>query len=121
MAVLEGVAGSWKEVGDHLGVPDATRHLIDSDDASDEEKLRACVLYWLHRDPLASWRMLTWRLDYSNNSDVKEVVDETRGYAEKLTGQCYATAPIAMSTIPQFPAMLQYLGGPIAMSNAALQ
>jgi hypothetical protein len=88
MAVLEGVAGRWEGVGSWLDVPEVMMNIIDSDYVSDEEKLRACVFYWVHHDPYASWRKLVWRLDNSGSPDLKEVADEMGGLKEGLTGQC---------------------------------
>ena len=90
MAVLEGVAGRWRRVGTRLRVPDAVLDLIASECTSDSECLRKALRYWIQRDPLASWRQLISRLDWS---DLVRVADGVRSLAEELTGQCYSAVP----------------------------
>ena len=93
MAVLGGVAGRWRGVGDRLCVPSAVLDLIASECTSDSECLRKALRYWIQRDPLASWRRLIWRLDRSGDADVRRVADGVRSLAEELTGQCYSAVP----------------------------
>ena len=87
MDVLEGVASLWWKVGDTLYLPYTTLEVIESESVSDVERLRAVLRYWLQHDPHASWRMLIWRLDYSQ---MIGVADNIRNYAEPLAGQYYA-------------------------------
>ena len=82
MAVLETLP--WRKVGDILYVPDSKLDAIDADHTTDEGKKGAVIRYWLLRDPYASWRILIWRLDAYEKSDI---ADRMRNYAEKQTGQ----------------------------------
>ena len=93
--VLGGVTGRWREVGAWLRVPDAVLGLIASECTSDSECLRKALRYWIQRDPLASWRQLTYCLDLSINisADLNRVADDVRHLAEELTGQCYSAVP----------------------------
>ena len=93
MAVVGGVAGRWRRVGAGLYVPDAVLDLIASECTSDSECLRKALRYWIQRDPLASWRQLLWRLDWSGKADLVRVADDVRSLAEELTGQCYNAVP----------------------------
>ena len=93
MAVLGGVAGRWRDVGDELCVPRAVLDLIASECTSDSECLRKALRYWIQRDPLASWRGLIWMLDWSDDADIRRVADDVRSLAEELTGQCYSAVP----------------------------
>ena len=87
MAVLEGVAERWSDIGEELYVPHATLDFISSEGGSEVDHLRAVVRYWLLRDPLASWRRLMWQLDQSDYHHLCAVAGSIRSYAEKLTGQ----------------------------------
>ena len=93
MAVLGGVAGSWRGVGTRLFVPRAVLDLIASECTSDSECLRKALRYWIQRDPLASWRRLIVGLDWSGDYDLVGVADGVRHLAEELTGQCYSAVP----------------------------
>ena len=93
MAMLGGVAGRWRRVGAELRVPDAVLDLIASECTSDSECLRKALRYWIQRDPLASWRQLIARLDWSLDVDLVRVADGVRSLAEELTGQCYSAVP----------------------------
>ena len=93
MAMLGGVAGRWRDVGAELCVPRAVLDLIASECTSDSECLRKALRYWIQRDPLASWRRLIHRLDWSVDDDVRRVADDVRSLAEELTGQCYSAVP----------------------------
>ena len=96
MAVLGGVAGSWRDVGTRLRVPNAFLHLIASECTSDSECLRKALRYWIQRDPHASWRGLIYLLDRSGDDDLAGVADGVRHLAEELTGQCYSAVPLLM-------------------------
>ena len=93
MAVLGGVAGWWRRVGDKLRVPRAVLDLIASECTSDSECLRKALRYWIQRDPLASWRRLIYWFDRSEDADVRRVADDMRSLAEELTGQRYSAVP----------------------------
>ena len=94
MAVLGGVAGRWRRVGAQLYVPKAVMDLIASECTSESECLRKALRYWIQRDPLASWRQLIWRLDWSEDADMRSsVADDVRSLAEELSGQCYSAVP----------------------------
>ena len=93
MTVLGGIAGRWRRVGVQLRVPDAVLDLIASECTSDSECLRKALRYWIQRDPLASWRQLIARLDWSLDVDLVRVADGVRSLAEELTGQCYSAVP----------------------------
>ena len=93
MAVLGGVVGRWKSVGNQLRVPRAVRELISSECTSDSECLRNALHCWIQRDPLASWRRLILWFDWSMNAHLMRVADDVRGLAEELTGQCYSAVP----------------------------
>ena len=93
MAVLGGVAGSWRDVGYLLDVPGAVLDLIASECTSDSECLRKALRYWIQRDPHASWRGLIVGLDWSEGDDLVRVADDVRSLAEELTGQCYSAVP----------------------------
>ena len=93
MAVLGGVAGKWRWVGDQVGVPRAVLDLIASECTSDFECLRKALRYWIQRDPHASWRWLMHWLHWSEDADLRRVADGMRSLAEELTGQCYSAVP----------------------------
>ena len=84
-------------MGDQLEVPDAVMDLIASECISDSECLRKALRYWIQRDPLASWRRLISRLDWSDG-DIRRVAHDVRSLAEELTGQCYSVVPQCMLT-----------------------
>ena len=86
MSVLEGLAVKWEEVGGVLDVPRATREAIRSENSTDAERLHAIVIFWLMKDPDASWRRLIWRFDCSDSYDVRPRADSIRNYAEKVSG-----------------------------------
>ena len=87
MTALGGVAGRWRDVGSLLYVPGWTMDAIAMENKTDQERLRATLLYWIHHDPDASWRMLVCSLDYSEDADLIKVADEMRGFLEKLPGE----------------------------------
>ena len=86
MAVLEGVAGKWRSLGSELYVPARAIDVIASESTSDSQCLRGTLRYWIRHDPHASWRRLIWRLDWSEDADLRRLSDDIRRYAEKLTG-----------------------------------
>ena len=94
MGILEKVSGLWWDVGDTLYLPHTTLDVIELENVSDVERLRAVLRYWLQHDPHASWRMLIWRLDDSEIPNLNGVADDIRNYAEPLTGQYYAVSCI---------------------------
>lgn len=87
MAVLGGLAGKWDEVGDCLHVPEAIRRAIKQENTEDEARFRAVLMYWILRDPVASWRKLMWQLRLSSDQNLNRAADSIRHYAEKLSGQ----------------------------------
>ena len=93
MAVLGGVARSWRRVGAELSVPKVVLDLISSECTSDSECLRKALRYWIQRDPLASWRRLIFWLDGSLDADIRRVADDVRSFVEKLSGQHYSVVP----------------------------
>ena len=87
LAVLGGLAGKWWKVGICLLVPRATRIAIEKDNSEDGERLRAILMYWVLKDPVASWRKLMWRLWWSDDETLRKAADSIRHYAEELSGQ----------------------------------
>ena len=94
VAVLEGL--TLESVGKLLFIPDTKLAAIKGEFTTDKERLRAVVMYWLLRDPLASWRRLISQLDhyyspYLYSEAAAAVAGATansiRNYAEKLTGK----------------------------------
>ena len=86
MAVFKEVAWKWREFGDHLDIPNAALNVIEKDFSADLDRLRGSVLYWILKCPYASWRYLIWRLDWEDDKDFEQMVDNCRGFAEKITG-----------------------------------
>ena len=79
-------------MGDRLRVPATTRRAIGRENSNDEGRLGAILMYWVLRDPVASWRRLIWMLwggdiYIGEPDDVTKAADSTRHYAEKLSGQ----------------------------------
>lgn len=92
VSVLESFTHKWRYVGEGLlQIPDKALKVIESEQSSDAERLRAAVRYWLLRDPLASWRKLIHMLDFENNDACRAVTKNIRSYAEKQRGQKYGT------------------------------
>lgn len=87
MAVLKVLAERWRHVGGWLYVPAAAMDVIASENSSDLQCLRATVIYWLMHDPLASWRRLCFRFDWSGDSHLEKLAGDCRSFAEKLAGQ----------------------------------
>ena len=87
LTVLEGLAGKWEEVGEELLVPETTMRAIASENSDNVARLRGIIIYWILRDPDASWRRLILRLDWSVDEDIRQTADTIRHYAEKLSGQ----------------------------------
>ena len=103
VAVLEGL--TLESVGEVLFIPDTKLAAIKGEFTTEKERLRAVVMYWLLRDPLASWRRLISQLDEYSLSDIYFLSEEERAaavaaaaaaaaaansirnYAEKLTGK----------------------------------
>jgi hypothetical protein len=88
MAVLEGVADLWRDVGLLLFVPGTTLDVITSDNALNTARLRAVIIHWIRWDPHASWRRLVWRFDDSVEGVLRRVAGRMRSYCEGLAGQC---------------------------------
>ena len=89
MTLLKGVAKKWRNVANYLLIPPGAISLIGSEKASDLARLRLVVMYWLLRDPCASWRRLIWQFDDARNrdDDIGDIADILRFYAEELIGQ----------------------------------
>ena len=88
MAILEGVAGKWRDVGELLYVPATAMDVIASESTSDVQCLRGTVIYWLIHDPLASWKRLIHRFDVSDDDNLEKLADNCRRFAEKVSGMC---------------------------------
>jgi hypothetical protein len=88
MSVLEGLADRWIDVGDELRVP--SLDVIESEHATNFERLKAVVRYWIQHDPYASWRRLVWRFDGPSDTDLERVANSIRKYAEPIAGQWHA-------------------------------
>ena len=91
MAVFKEVAWKWRDFGDPLWIPDAAINVIEKDFSADLEHFKALILYWILKCPYASWRFLIWRLDDSDDKDLKQMADSCRDLAEKITGTCGLT------------------------------
>ena len=88
MSALQGLAEKWEKVGTNLSIPKTTLRAIKTENTEDVDRLRTIIIYWLHRDPEASWRKLIHRLDYySKDEYFQQTADTIRNYAEKLSGQ----------------------------------
>lgn len=88
MSILgELLAGEWLKVAALLHIPLATMRAIREDNSEDEERLRAVLMYWVLKDPVASWRKLMWELWRSGFESLRIAADSIRHYAEKLLGQ----------------------------------
>ena len=87
LSVLRGLAGKWEEVGELLDIPETTLRATKSENTEDVNRLQMCIIYWLQRDPEASWRRLIFRLDCSYDEDMRRTTDAITKYAEKLSGQ----------------------------------
>ena len=94
VAVLEGLR--LESVGRMLIIPDTKLAAIKGEFSTEKERLRAVVMYWLLRDPLASWRRLISRLDHYSSYPYSDEVERAttaalansiRNYTEKLTGK----------------------------------
>ena len=86
VAVLEGL--TLESVGEVLFIPRTKLAAIKGEFTDDKECLRAVVMYWLLRDPLASWRRLISGLDrYPSATIEAATANSIRNYAEKLTGK----------------------------------
>ena len=72
----------WKELFHSLGIPET----VHESHKSDKENKTAGVLYWMLRDPFASWRRLITYLDHKEPG--APIADRIRSYAEKITGAC---------------------------------
>ena len=93
-AVLEGL--TLEDVGDMLIIPYTKLAAIKGEFPTEKERLRAVVMYWLLRDPLASWRRLISQLDrysppslylLSEEAAAAAAANSIRNYAEKLRGK----------------------------------
>ena len=96
VAVLEGLR--LESVGIMLFIPDTKLAAIKGEFTTEKERLKAVVMYWLLRDPLASWRRLILQLDdyssyYYSSSEGRAsaaaaaAANSIRNYAEKLRGK----------------------------------
>ena len=91
VAVLEGL--TLESVCDMLFIPDTKLEAIKGEFTTDKEHLRAAVMYWLLRDPSASWRRLILQLDHYSSRGVSKataaaaIANSISNYAEKLTGK----------------------------------
>ena len=89
VAVLEGL--TLESVGLMLIIPGTKLAAIKGEFSTEKERLRAVVMYWLLRDPLASWRRLILQLDhyssYYQYSRLRALANSIRNYAEKLRGK----------------------------------
>ena len=74
-----------------LFIPDTKLAAIKGEFPTEKERLRAVVMYWLLRDPLASWRRLISQLDHYSEiietAAAAATANSIRNYAEKLTGK----------------------------------
>ena len=56
-----------------------------SQDTSNESRLREVVEYWFDSGQKPSWRRLIWILD---DSDHTRIADKIRHFAESIVGKC---------------------------------
>ena len=81
-----------------LSIPPGKLDEIKADHHSTDEQEVAVVRYWLLRDPLASWRRITYQLDgwagRSGYGHYSDIADRIRHYAEELTGMCFFIKPL---------------------------
>ena len=97
VAVLEGL--TLKDVCGMLFIPNTKLAAIKGEFTTEKERLRAVVMYWLLRDPLASWRRLISQLNHYSSPPIYSVskkeraaaaaalANSIRNYTEKLTGK----------------------------------
>ena len=88
MAVLGEAAVLWRDVGRRLRVPDTAMNVIALESTSSLQRLRGTVIYWLIHDPLASWRRLVHRFDWSSDHYQIGLANDCRSFTEKISGQC---------------------------------
>lgn len=92
---------AWEHLRYTLYVPGAVLEVIRSEYPTDKERTTAVVLYWLLRDPLASWRRLISALD---QYDVGiQIADKMRNFAEKITGKIFGRIVVIM-IVSAYPA-----------------
>lgn len=78
----------WFTVGRSLfRIPNEVLNSLKLEYASNKERLRAVIAYWLRHDPLASWRRFIRRLDASSSKDYCEVADNLRRNVERQKGK----------------------------------
>ena len=74
-----------------LTIPPSKLCELKSAHHSTDEQEAAVVLYWLLRDPLASWREIIRQLDFwaikYDYGHYGDIADRIRHYAEELTGK----------------------------------
>ena len=96
VAVLEGL--QLDRVCRMLFIPDTKLEAIKGEFTTGKECLRAVVMYWLLRDPLASWRRLISQLDlYSAPYLPLSFLYELEGKAEIAAETAAAAATVAVA------------------------
>ena len=81
--VLHGI--HWRKVGEMQFIPNFKLSEIEGEYSSDEEREVAVIryMYWILRDPFASWRRIIERLEVRGRHDHAITLDP---YSEELTG-----------------------------------
>ena len=99
MEVLEKLTEEWRDIGRRVFIPDAALDVIEAENKTNEDRLKAVVLYMLYTHPDPCWRILL-RIEnlldmgeYDSYHDfLKEVFKTAKSYAEKVAGQYKAPA-----------------------------
>ena len=81
----------WKDrgLGDCLCIPHSKKREIKQNFPNTIDQKKQCIYYWMHKDPLATWRRLINALYRIRET---KLADSIRSNAEPLTGiQCNYT------------------------------
>ena len=77
------LSDSYYVVDDVLQLPPSQKRRIEREFATEDDRKKAAVMYWLRSHPYASWRLLITQLDWKRKH---AVANDLQQYAEKLTG-----------------------------------